>query len=75
MSKMLPFYQDLAQQLRDHEATKEDSKFLSNFEDISLSLRDLDNHVSYQVGLPALWDTARWGKDILYLLCCFNTFP
>ncbi|XP_034992624.1 interleukin-27 subunit alpha-like [Zootoca vivipara] len=54
MSKMLPFYQDLAQQLRDHEATKEDSKFLSNFEDVSLSLRDLNHHVSYQILLWAL---------------------
>ncbi|XP_033026019.1 interleukin-27 subunit alpha isoform X1 [Lacerta agilis] len=55
MSKMLPFYQGLVQQLRDHEATKEDSKFLSNFEDISFSLRDLDHHVRYQIllwGLP-----------------------
>ncbi|CAI5790619.1 Hypothetical predicted protein [Podarcis lilfordi] len=51
MSKMLPFYQGLAQQLRDHEATKEDSKFLSNFEDISLSLRDLDHHILLW-GLP-----------------------
>ncbi|XP_061445811.1 interleukin-27 subunit alpha-like isoform X2 [Rhineura floridana] len=54
MTEMLTFYRGLVQQLSDHEAIKEDSKFVSKFQDLSFSLRDLSRHVSYQISLWGL---------------------
>ncbi|KAJ6654419.1 hypothetical protein lerEdw1_007012, partial [Lerista edwardsae] len=54
MAKMLPFYQELVQQLRAYEASKENSHFLPRFEDISVYLRDLNSHVRYQISLWGL---------------------
>ncbi|XP_062992947.1 interleukin-27 subunit alpha-like [Elgaria multicarinata webbii] len=54
MAKMLSFYHMITQQLRYHEATKEDSQFLSRFEELSFNLRDLIHHVSYQMSLWGL---------------------
>ena len=55
LAKMLSFYQDLIQQLKDYEADREDSRFVPQLEDLGFNLRDLSHHVSYQVGLLALW--------------------
>ncbi|XP_008115728.1 interleukin-27 subunit alpha isoform X2 [Anolis carolinensis] len=49
MAEGLSFYQTLVQQLRDHEATKEDFRLLSQLEDLRCNLRDLSHHVSYQI--------------------------
>ncbi|XP_044303910.1 interleukin-27 subunit alpha [Varanus komodoensis] len=54
ISKMLPFYQALVQQLSDHEAIKKSSIFVSQFDDLSLNLRDLIHHVNYQISLMDL---------------------
>nr|XP_056720259.1 interleukin-27 subunit alpha-like [Euleptes europaea] len=60
MAKMLSFYRGLVQQLQDYEATREDSKFAAQFEELGLHLRDLSHHVNYQI---SLWGLPR--KDSL----------
>ncbi|XP_060639069.2 interleukin-27 subunit alpha [Anolis sagrei] len=49
MAEGLSFYQNLVQQLKGHEATKEDFRLLSQLEDLRCNLRDLSHHVSYQI--------------------------
>ncbi|KAH0626575.1 hypothetical protein JD844_001637 [Phrynosoma platyrhinos] len=49
IAEKLSFYQTLVQQLK--ELTKDDSRFASQFEDLSYNLRDLSHQVSYQISL------------------------
>ncbi|XP_020648510.3 interleukin-27 subunit alpha isoform X1 [Pogona vitticeps] len=54
LAKMLSFYHDLIQQLKDYEADREDSRFVPQLEDLGFNLRDLSHHVSYQISLWGL---------------------
>ncbi|KAJ7313882.1 hypothetical protein JRQ81_005656 [Phrynocephalus forsythii] len=54
LAKMLSFYHELVQKLKDYEANREDPKFVSQLEHLGFSLRDLSHHVSYQISLLGL---------------------
>ncbi|XP_066486429.1 interleukin-27 subunit alpha [Tiliqua scincoides] len=54
MAKMLAFYQELVRQLMAHEAQKENCHFTHRFVELSVFLRDLSSHVSYQISLWGL---------------------